>query len=421
MNPVSAESEQAQTADMEHALSTVWPNELRTLLLRACVGDGAGANEAWQRFASIAGDPKGFIERDFSGFKGLLPLVHSAARRNGFEIDSRLWTYLRSATLREELRYGAYRDICGRVLGACVDAGLPVIALKASALAETVYDPPAERHCHAIDLLVPSGSLTDVAPIVKPFGFRPAWLAETRPGERLGFRHEFGLPLLIHGNLFDPPVYKFDVDPLWSASLAATIAGAPVRVLSPTYNLLYLLAAAFHDPRRDNLRWACDAWRLLQGRTGEDWSELVRLAQDAGLELPVLTMLRFLAGPLEGPVPDDVLAALAASAGQSRRPTIEAALSAAIGGLSDLKAIWSRRPASPKVRRMVLRFLLWPSAKYLQWRFAVTSRLIFPVCIIYRPVAYAAQRIWWRALRLPGLNRFTRYRRIATELEKLRA
>jgi hypothetical protein len=421
MNPVPAGREQTLPTDFDDVLATVWPDELRTLFLRTCVGDGAEASDAWRRFVSITGNPKGFIERDMSGFKGLLPLVHSAARRNAFELDPKLWTYLRSATLREELRYGAYRDLCGRVLSACVDAEIPVIALKACALAETVYEAPAERHCHAIDLLVSAGALTHIERVLRPLGFCPARISEARPGGRRGFRHESGLPLVVHCNLFDPPIYPIEVNSLWSASTEATIAGAPVRVLAPAHSLLYILVAAFHDPGRDNARWACDTWRLLDSRTGLDWNELVRQAQLGGLEIPVLTMLRFMAGPLGATVPKSVLATLATSAHKSSRPTREAALSAAIRGLSALREIWSHRLRSPKTRRMLLRFLFLPSMQYIQWRFGTKSRAGLPFLYLYRPLAYVALRIWWRALRLPVLKRLTHYERVAGELKKRRA
>ena len=421
MGPAANIGKGAPIDEIEQVLSVVWPDEPRTLLLQACLGASPEANNAWHRFANYSGDSKPFFERDMSGLKGILPLVHSAARRNAFQLEPKVWTYLRSAALREELRYSAYRDLCGSVLRAFVDAGVPVIALKACALAETIYETPAERHCHAIDLLVPSESLADAEQIIRPLGFRPARIVEARRGARRGFRHESGLPLAVHGNLFDPPIYTFDAAPLWTASYPRTIAGVPVRVLCPTHNLLHVLGSAFHDPMRHNLRWACDAWQLLEGLTTSDWSELVQRTQQGGLEFPVLTMLRFLAGSIAAPVPGEVLTALEASAREAGRPSREAALSGAIGGLSILRKIWFERLHDPQARRSLLQFLLWPSAQFLQWRYGTKSRTLVALLYLYRPVISVAQRLWGRVLRLPGLNRFTHYHRVAAELERRRA
>ena len=419
--PAFAGFGRTQTVDVEPALATVWPDMQRTLFLRACLAEPAEAYESWRVFVSTLGDPKSFIEKDVSGFKGLLPLLHASARRNAFKLDAAMWTYLRSATVREELRYGAYRDICGSVLKAYVDAGLPIVALKACALAETLYETPAQRHCHAIDLLVPAGSQAEAARIAAPLKFQPARLAEALPGVRQGLRHEFGLPLVIHSNLFDPPVYRLEADQLWLASSAATVAGAPVRVFSPTHNLLHILVAAFHDPRRNNLRWVFDAWRLIEEQDGKDWEEFGDLTRTSGLVLPVFTMLGYLAGPLGAQVPDDLLPMFADSARRSRRPAMEAALSAPVGGVAGLRAVWSRARSNPVLRNAVLRFLFWPSANYIRWRFAVNSRLALPLYYLYRPLSYVAEHLWWRMLKLPGLNRLTHYRRVTAELKKKRA
>lgn len=409
------------TGEIESALTVTWPNELQTFLLSACLCPGTEAEEAWRKFVAHIGDPKPFFEGDKTGLKGLLPVLHSAARRNGFTLEAKMWTYLRSAALREELRNGAYRDLCRDVLNALVEAEIPVVTLKACALSETLYDTPAERHCHAIDLLVQADALARATEILRRVNFRTSRVIEARAGARQGFRHESGLPLVVHAGLFDPPVYPGDANALWSASRPAIVTEVPVRVLSPAHNLLHVLSAAFYDRARGNLRWACDAWLLIQVASSSDWSEFVQHAQDVRLELPVLTMLRYLAGSLGAPVPEDVLTSLATSAPWSDRLAREAALSGALSGLSALREIWFRRLTSREARRVLLRFLFLPSPLFLQWRFATAARSRLPLLYTYRPLEYLAQRLWQRALRLPGLNRLTYYRRVASEIKKLRA
>lgn len=419
MNEASAARERVRNGNLELALGAIWPDDLRTLFLRACLMGGREAAESWRMFASAIGSPKSFIEGDHSGFKGLLPLLHASARRNSFDLDAAMWTYLRSATVREELRYGAYHRICSALLKAYSDAGLPVIALKACALAETRYEIPAQRHCHAIDLMVPAASLAVAGNIALSVGFRPARLAEARPGKRLGLRHEFGLPLVIHGELFDPPIYRVEADRLWANSSLETVAGQSARVLSPTHNLIHVLAAAFHDPRRINLRWVFDAWRLIEMQDEMSWVEFGDMVRISGLGVPVLTMLRYLAVKLDAPVPDSAMASVAESSRYPGRPAVEAALSAPVSNLSGLRKVWSRTAGSG-VRQAVLRFLILPSADYIRWRYAVGSRLMLPVRYLCRPMSYVIEALRWRMLGLPGLNRFTHYRRVAAKLEKLR-
>ena len=136
------------------ALRVILPGEERTALLRACLLSGAAGRSAWEAWRERTGDAKKTFEDDHTGLKGLLPLVQAALDRNGVTGDRPMLTYARAARLREELRSKVYREICGRVLAALAVADVPVIALKACVVAETAYESPAIRHCHAVDLLV---------------------------------------------------------------------------------------------------------------------------------------------------------------------------------------------------------------------------------------------------------------------------
>ncbi len=408
-------------AEIESALTIIWPDEFRTSLLRACFRPVGDAEEAWKLFAAQTGNPKPYFEHDQTGLKGLLPLVNWAARRNGFDLDARLWTYLRSAALREELRYNEYGKICGNVLNALNDAGIPVIALKACAMAGTIYETPAERHCHAIDVLVPAGSLARVASAVDQLGFSPAMIPEARPGARQSFRHTYGLPFVAHENLFDLPIYAADSEALWDASVPATITGAQVRVLAPAHNLIHILGHAFHYRARHDLRWACDAWLLIHGTNTPDWDEFLRYAQQANLEYPMLTMLRYLSERLGADVPAKVIDACAAGALRLAGPQREAALSEALVGRAAIKEVWSNRMRSWPARRLMLGYLLTPSSSYIRWQFDVKNAIQLPLLYLCRPFVHVAQRLWWRALALPGFSRFTHRGRVAAQMEKLRA
>lgn len=403
------------------ALAVVWPDEVQTQILRSCLKTGPEAEQAWHGLVARIGSPKPYFESDLTGLKGLLPLIHAAARRNRFDIDRKMWTYLRSAALREELRYGVYRDLCRDVLNALRKADVPVIALKACAFAETVYSEFGERHCHAIDLLVPADSLERVADIIRPFTFRPTRIPEARPGNRQGFRHESGLPLVVHAALVDAPIYPGDVSALWASSNLSTVADVPVRTLAPAHNLLHVVTAAFQDRARGNLRWACDAWLLIRQMGISDWNEVLRYTQEAKLELPVLTMLRYLADVLEAPVPEDLFRKLEISARDCEQPSREAALSGAIIGRTTLRQIWLHKMSTRAARLELLRYLILPSFTFLRWRYGTRAKTLLPLFYVYRPLAFVAERCWWRMIELPGLNRFTRYRKIAAEMDRLRA
>ena len=409
-----------RVAEIKSALTIVWPDRLRTLLLRACVCAPEPASAAWRDFQAGVGDLKQFFETDLTGLKGLLPVIYGAARRNGIALDKDLKSYLRVATVREDLRSGVIRDIHAAVLTALTAAKIPVLALRGGALADIAYESPVERHCHALHLLVRPDSLGPVGDVLRGCAFAPARLPEAAPGARQGFRHKDGLPLVVHTDLYDPPVYDDDSTARWSSSLPADIAGVPVRVPSPTHHLIYILTAAFQERTRGHLRWACDAMLLINGEIAIDWPAFSRLVQHSRLELPVATMLRYLTEHLDAPVPLDVLAALGTSRRWTNRPSVEAALSGAVGGVTTFRDIWRARMHSKPGHRTLLRFLFLPSADFLLYRFGPRARPLLPVRYAYRPAAYVAQRLYWRISGLPLFARLTHRGKVAAAIAKTR-
>ncbi len=407
-------------AEVKFALAIVWPDRMRTLLLRACLGSPKPATTAWRDFQALAGDLKHFFETDLTGLKGLLPVVYAAARRNEFALEKELQSYLRVATVREELRSTVIRDIHAGVLTALTEADIPVIALRGGALADTGYETPVERHCHALHLLVHPDALTAAGDALRGCGFAPARLPEAAPGARQGFRHTDGLPLVVHTALYDAPVYRHDSAALWSASLPADIAGIPVRIPSPTHHLIYVLTAAFHERTRGHLRWACDAMLLIDGNPGIDWPEFSRIVQSSGLDLPVDTMLRYLSEHLDAPVPADVLSALDTSPRWSDREALEAALSGAVGGVATFREIWRDRMHSKDGHRTLLRFLFLPSTNFLLYRFGPRAKPLVPIRYAYRPAAFVTQRLFWRISALPVFGRLTHRGKVAAAIAKTR-
>ena len=102
-----------------------------------------------------------------------------------------------------------------------------------------------------------------------------------------------------------------------------------------------------------------------------DWSEFAEQVERTRLALPIATMLRYLAGPLGAPVPDE---ALAATARRASWLECEAALFAAIGDISGLKYFWFRVLRSAGARRLLIRFLCLPSPSYIRYRFGTSAR-----------------------------------------------
>ncbi len=387
------------------ALRVILPGEERTALLRACLLSGEAGRRAWETWRERTGDARKTFEDDDTGLKGLLPLVQAALERNGITGDKPLLTYLRAARLREELRSKAYRDICGRVLSALAAADVPVIALKACVVAETAYETPAVRHCHAVDLLVRDADMARTAGILAAQDFARARVQLAPGPDHVSYQHGTGMPLELHSRLFHIPYYQPPMDEIWARSQPGTIAGAATRIISPADNLLHVCGHAAGARARANLRWASDAWHIIVRHRDLDWQGLLSCAASSGLALPLYVMMRYLAEDLDAPVPAHVVAALAETAGRGGRREREAALLGALTGLTATAQALFREAGGWRTRARLIRFLLLPSPACLGWSYRIPHWGLLPFFYLYRPFRYAGPRVYRRIFSPPTAAR----------------
>ncbi len=385
---------------MADVLRVLLPDARDTLLLRACLLTGEEARLAWASWCEAVGDLRWAIESHPVVLKGLLPLLHLAAERNRFTAETLALTQIRAAYLHEELRSRTYREICGAALAALAAADIAVIVLREAAVAETAYPGPAARHCHGIDLLVEAEHAEPAAALLA----QQRWArTATQPGSgrhHIALQHPSGLPLQLHWRMFGFDHYALPLDATWAASRPAAVAGADARVLSPADALLDVCGHAVTAPDRANLRWACDAWFIIDRQRDLDWPLLLERAASAGLALPLLVMLRYLRAALDAPVPAEFLTALCGAAAKASRADREAAVLGALTGLSALRRALFRETRDWRTRVDVLRYVLVPSLDCLRWQFGSRHLLVLPLFYLYRPWRYVVNRLrWWMFLR----------------------
>lgn len=121
-------------------------------------------------------------------------------------------------------------------LGAFDRANLPVIALKGPYLAERIYGDAALRSCYDLDLLVRRSDLARAEQVLGGLGFAPNGRADDyhRPWSRKGINLE------LHHNVENPRAFDYDVDAAWARARLSRFHDAPVWLLAPADELLYL-------------------------------------------------------------------------------------------------------------------------------------------------------------------------------------
>jgi hypothetical protein len=115
-------------------------------------------------------------------------------------------------------------------------AQVPVIALKGPCLAERIYGDPAFRTCYDLDLLVRGSDLSRAEDLLAKLGFSPNARADDyhRPWSRQGTNLE------LHHNVENPDAFEFDINSAWTRATPTEFHQAPLWLLSPPDELMYL-------------------------------------------------------------------------------------------------------------------------------------------------------------------------------------
>jgi hypothetical protein len=342
-----------------------------TRFLRWCLLDGDAARAAWAGWvAAQAGsnEAQGLAGRRLRAFA---PLVLAAVACNDLDVDRHTMTVLRTRRLLEARRDAQYRTILRAALHALTASGVPHILLKGAGLADAVYPEPSLRHSHDIDVLVGDEMPEHDVPLLLAAGF--AGRGEVRGGSRAWLHHS-GLALLLHPTSCRIPYYRLSVAELREAAEAREVAGVRVRIPAPAHALVQVCAQAFAKGTGPlALWWAIDAWHLVRRADAAMWARVLGCATHQHLALPLAVTLTYLKRRLDARVPDQVVTALLDRAAPSivgDRAAMVPLLACAPRHLAEL---W-RLPMPWPARMGVLRAMLAPSSRYIQWAHGADHR-----------------------------------------------
>jgi hypothetical protein len=358
---------------LHHSLfAPLLPTPYQTLLLRFCLHRAPRAVQAWVDWRRGGGDPEALLRIGPRGVRGLNVLLLEALRRHRISQTDTAFQILRMGVLKEKLRTDAYRRTLAETLNGLRRAGIPFLVLKGAALAETVYANPVQRHCHDIDLLVRREDFPRTDESLRALGFQRATHGSPS-NQHAAFVHANELPLEIHAAPTRLAGSERLTMSFWRDARPVEIAGVPAAVPAPHHGLLQVLAIWLYSPKRNNLRWAADAWFVLANSPDLDWDALIDAAHDAQVSLALAVALDYLAENLDAPVPAHVIQRLTTASRQE-----------AVGRDNTLYALWAttRRDlrainwllGGRHLRRPVIRWLFLPTREYLVSAYGAGSR-----------------------------------------------
>jgi hypothetical protein len=375
-------------------LSLLLPTGEQTWLLRGCLHSGQAGRQAWQLWLQQVGDPKQLLAKREQRVEWLLPLLYTALRHNGAEVDRGFLPYLRTAYFHEELRGQACRRICQTALATLARAGIPVVVLDGALLADRIYGDWALRHVHQLDILARGEDLARAASALRDVGFTPLADQGGAATQSVSLVHTTGFPVELKAGLFGIPYYAAPVADMWARSLTEEVAGVPALTLGAAEMMLYVCGRALCSSRRDTLQWACDAWFIIREGANLDWDAFLRGVLSSRLALPVSVMLDYLVDALNADIPANVLHQLAAGAAKTSAVGREAALTGArLSSRGTLRNLFSSA-GSWQARAVVLKWMLLPSPSCLRWTYGIRSPWLLLPYYACRPLRYATRRIW---------------------------
>ena len=296
-------STSSETSCYDIMLRNALPPRTHGLLLAACMCVPDTASEAWRDFVAAVGDPKRFFELNGTGLKGMLPLVESRLTELGIDAGRSFHTYARVASVREALRNRIYLEILCEALDALDGSGVSCVLLKGGAVSASAYPQPSRRHNHAIDLWIEAPQMRCASAVLSSGRFA-AEEAGSGDAWHRSFRHVTGLPLALHSKPLYLPHFDLPLEEFVGRLRTVGLGARGARILSPEDCLVHVLGHAIYSRSRSNLRWACDAFYLVERNPAIAWNVVVQTATRSGLGLPLLVFLRWMKQNLGARIPE---------------------------------------------------------------------------------------------------------------------
>ncbi|MEO5706811.1 MAG: nucleotidyltransferase family protein [Alteraurantiacibacter sp.] len=291
-------------------------------LAQALRGEAPSWPHRWQ--GSAATDL--IVERvQFHGIALLLADMPAALAAWPDDVRAAVMDEARMQVLWEDLHLTMLRH----VFDGLRDARVTGIVMKGTALAYSVYDPPAGRRRGDTDLLVRADQLDRVRIVLRQAGlvaaptifgvmYQEAWQYETC----INTRHTIDL----HWRVSDSAVLQLSCPAGEVLAQALPLPGLHAHALASSPKHTFIQTAfnrALHKSQGylvgdikvmsgDRLIWASDFDRLQRQFSDDDWAGLCQLALARGIAAIVLDAMRFARAALGAPLPAHIEHGLAA-------------------------------------------------------------------------------------------------------------
>jgi hypothetical protein len=284
-----------------------WPTESQKLLLRATLGDGGAAVDAWRKWNEA---------HDFSsldhGSVGILPTLYLNIKEQEVGVDESILALLKENYRQTWIRNSIAKHALLNVSSLMEKAHIKVMVPKGIPLALFYYQDLGARSMGDIDLLIHPKDLAATATLLQEH----EWTARSQllpPGlapyfHATDFYHPRFDCLDLHWVPFrvDSPVRATNA--FWERAVCKEVDGRSIRVPDVTD---LLLQVCFHSRKLDSqsrCRWIVDAHTLIKDPNDRvDWDALAKRSEEVDIMLPICDTLSYLHNEFGPIVREDVL------------------------------------------------------------------------------------------------------------------
>ncbi|MCO5186202.1 MAG: nucleotidyltransferase family protein [Anaerolineae bacterium] len=205
--------------------------------------------------------------------------LRNHADRN--RIPEQIWANINTITRQRRIRNAVMTEDFLTVTHALSQAGIPSLALKGVALANTVYPSVGLRYFDDLDLLVQPDSADAALVVLRQLGYIPH--PRARSGDwhhRIPYTHpQRGTTIEIHTDVVRRFRPGWNSAELWQRATALSLQGQNICVLACEDALIHAALHARHT-RFSRINAFTDAALLV--KSGIDRAMLMSLSQDAG-------------------------------------------------------------------------------------------------------------------------------------------
>lgn len=252
-----------------------------------------------------------------TGYQDLLPVFDHKLRQLGGQVNipNVVKEHLRQANLLAGTRNMLFLHAAGMLLSALRKQGMDVIVLKGIYLVETIYPEITMRTFGDIDILVHRSELLEVISCIEGLGYQVSTYFDVND-INTDIKHippmeKAGAPIIeVHWTILEEnEPFTIDTEGLWRRAVTASVAGVDVLALGVEDLILHLCThLGYQHQLKIGLKGLFDIAKVLAHFQGQvDWTQLVGIARQWGVERVVWLVLKLAEDLLGTQVPQTVL------------------------------------------------------------------------------------------------------------------